>query len=229
MKVGFMAMSESNREPVVLQYPLQGHFRARNSPARRVPSHGTDLMGSTYAIDFIPVDAHGQVARRNWHALVGTEPAQDFHGFGAAVLAPCSGIIVVTHDGEEDHEARRSQLALVSYMMGQARRLREGAGSIAGNHVAISIEKGGPFVLIAHLRKDSLRVRTGDQVIAGQLMGECGNSGNSTQPHAHLQVTDSTDWPAARGLPIAFETSTGIELPAESHIVWVPPTIPKAR
>ena len=55
--------------PVLLRYPLEGSFRARNSPARRVPSHGTDLMGTTYAIDLIPVDARGLPAPRTGHGL----------------------------------------------------------------------------------------------------------------------------------------------------------------
>ena len=211
-------------DPVLLHYPLQGSFRARNSPARRVPSHGTDLMGTTYAIDLVPVDAGGRPAPRTWRSMVATEPAEDFIGFGAPVLAPAAGVVVIAHDGEEDHAARRSQLALLPYMAGQAQRLRHGPGAVAGNHVVIALGAGGPFVLVAHLRRSSLRVDVGTRVRVGQPIGECGNSGNSTQPHVHVQVTDSTEWPSARGLPIAFWTAEGVELPAESQLVVVPRT-----
>lgn len=215
-------------DPVLLHYPLQGRFRARNSPARRVPSHGTDLMGTTYAIDLVPVDAGGRPAPRTWRSLVAAEPAEGFVGFGVPVLAPAAGVVVVAHDGEEDHAARRSQLALVPYLAGQAERLRQGPGALAGNHVVIDLGDGGPFVLVAHLRRASLRVGAGTRVRSGQRIGECGNSGNSTQPHVHVQVTDTTDWPSARGLPIAFRTRGGIELPAESQLVVVPGTGPGA-
>ncbi|WP_434993333.1 M23 family metallopeptidase [Arthrobacter sp. Ld5] len=208
--------------PVLLRYPLEGRFRARNSPARRVPSHGTDLMGTTYAIDLVPVDAGGRSAPRSWRSLVATEPAERFVGFGAPVLAPAGGVVVVAHDGEEDHAARRSQLALLPYMAGQAQRLRHGPGAVAGNHVVIALGADGPFVLVAHLRRSSLRVGVGSPVREGRPVGECGNSGNSTQPHVHVQVTDSTDWPTARGLPIAFRTPRGVELPGESQLVVVP-------
>ncbi|WP_104181346.1 M23 family metallopeptidase [Arthrobacter sp. B0490] len=211
--------SPAGREPVVLEYPLRGHFRARNSPARRVPSHGTHLMGTTYAIDLVPVDARGRVAARSWRTLLATEQPGDFLGFGAPVLAPSAGTVVIAHDGEDDHEARRSQVALLAYLAGQARRVRDGPAAIAGNHVVIAIGTSGPFVLVAHLRRDSLRVRVGDRVVAGRPLAECGNSGNSTQPHVHLQVTDSIEWNSARGLPLAFRTSTGTELPAESQIL----------
>lgn len=209
------------RAPVVLQYPLRGSFRARNSPARRVPSHGTHLMGTTYAIDLVPVDVHGRVAARGWRALLATEPPEAFVGFGAPVLAPAAGTVVIAHDGEEDHAARRSQPALLAYTAGQSRRIHDGPAAIAGNHVVVALERGGPFVLVAHLRRGSLRVRVGDRILAGESLAECGNSGNSTQPHVHLQVTDSTDWGAARGLPLAFRTATGTEVPRESQIIRV--------
>lgn len=212
-------------EPVVLGWPLEGRFMARNSPARRVPSHGTHLMGTTYAIDLVPVDARGRSAPSSWRALVAPEPPRRFVGFGAPVLAPCTGRVVVALDGEQDHAARRSPLVLVPYMLGQARRLRGGARAVAGNHVVIDMGSGGPFVLLAHLRQGSVRVRPGDRVHDGDLLAECGNSGNSTEPHVHVQVTDSTRWAVARGLPLAFRGAHGAVLPGESEAVTGrPPT-----
>lgn len=191
-------------ETLVLDFPFRGRWLARNSPARRVPSHGTHRFGVTYAIDFIAVDEHGLSAPRTWRTLVSVEPPEVFHGFGAPVLAPVAGTVVLSHDGEPDHEARRSQVALVPYALGQASRIRGGAPAIAGNHVVLAVGEGGPFVLLAHLREGSVRVRAGDRVASGAQLGECGNSGNSTQPHVHVQVTDTTDWPVARGLPMLF-------------------------
>lgn len=128
-------------------------------------------------------------------------------GFGAPILAPASGIVVAVIDGELDHEARRSQLALIPYALSQARRVRKGVRAIAGNHVVIAMDSAGPFVLIAPLQRGSVSVAVGSVVKVGEAIGSCGNSGNSTQPHVHVhvQVTDSTTWPAARGRPISFE------------------------
>ena len=173
-------------EPLLLAHPLRWPARARNSPARRVPSHGTHLMGTTYAIDLVPVDEAGRSAPWHWRALVSTEPPERFVGFGAPVLAPCTGRVVVAHDGEPDHEARRSQLALAPWWLAQGRRVRGGAAAIAGDHVVIALAAGGPFVLVAHLRRSLVTVGVGDRVRAGAVIGACGNSGNSTQPHVHL-------------------------------------------
>jgi len=88
----------------------------------------------------------------------------------------------------------RKRLTLVAYLLGRATRVREGPAAIAGNHV-------------------------GDVVTSASAIAECGNSGNSTQPHEHLQATDSTEWERARGLPIAFTGAHGPALPQESEIV----------
>ena len=49
-----------------------------------------------------------------------------------------------------------------------------------------------------------MRVRPGDEVTVGQELAACGNSGNTTQPHVHVQVMDSPELRTGRGLPVAF-------------------------
>jgi murein DD-endopeptidase MepM/ murein hydrolase activator NlpD len=181
----------------------------------------------TYAVDFIAVDERGRSAPRTWRTLLSVEPPEAFRGFGQPILSPAAGTVVVAHDGEPDHVARRSQFALLSYALGQARRVRSGIAAIAGNHVAIALGPSGPFVAVVHLRRGSVRVEPGDVLASGDQVGECGNSGNSTQPHVHVQVTDSVHWPTARGLPMVFRRYDGagpnaVEppwMPGESEIV----------
>jgi murein DD-endopeptidase MepM/ murein hydrolase activator NlpD len=70
--------------------------------------------------------------------------------------------------------------------------------------VTIALHGGGAFVALAHLRVGSLHVAVGEAVTTGQPIADCGNSGNSTQPHVHLQVMDHRDWTVARGIPMSF-------------------------
>jgi hypothetical protein len=190
---------------IVISLPFAGRWLARNSPARRVPSHGVDVLGERYAIDFIGVDHRRRTAeRRDWRTLIATEPAERFFAFGRPILAPADGIVVGVHDGEIDHVGRRSQLALVPYALGQLGRLRQGVGAIAGNHLIIGLRDSGAFVALVHLRAGSLRVAVGAEVTTGQPVADCGNSGNSTQPHVHVQIMDSPDLSVARGVPMAF-------------------------
>ncbi|MFI6344816.1 M23 family metallopeptidase [Streptomyces sp. NPDC050560] len=186
-------------------WPFSGRWRVQNSPARRVPSHGTRLMGSSYAIDFIAVDEqHRTAGSRSWRTFLASEPPELFYAFGKPVHSPVDGTVVAAHDAEEDHEARRSQLALIPYTLGQGARLREGVHAIAGNHVIIKLPGSGHCVALAHFKSGSVRVSPGDKVVTGQHIADCGNSGNSTQPHVHIQAMDSSDISHARGLPMLF-------------------------
>lgn len=190
---------------VTLTLPFLQRSRVGNSPAQRIPSHGADLFGQRYAIDFVGVDEQHRAAQaRDWRTFLATEPPERFFAYGRPILAPASGVVVRMHDGERDHAARRSQLALLPYALGQASRLRRGVEAVAGNYVVIADRDSGAFVALAHLRAGSLLVRVGDDVTSGRQVAECGNSGNSTQPHLHLQVMDGPDPATARGVPLAF-------------------------
>jgi murein DD-endopeptidase MepM/ murein hydrolase activator NlpD len=217
---------------VVLALPFTHRWKVRNSPARRVPSHGVDVLGQRYAIDFVGVDQRHRTAPvRDWRTVLATEPPERFFAYGRPILAPADGVVVEAHDGEVDHAARRSQLALVPYAAGQASRLRRGAAALAGNHLIIAHRESGAFVALVHLRLGSLRVGAGDEVAVGQQLAECGNSGNSTQPHVHVQVMDSADLSVARGVPMAFRDfrewpggrrrfhDRGAGIPAEGAVV----------
>lgn len=202
---GALPPRSSGGQEIELSLPFAGLWLAGNSPARRVPSHGTDRFGTRYAIDFIGVDdRHRTAGTRDWRTFLATEPPERFFAFGQTILAPRSGTVADVHDAELDHEGRRAQLALVPYALGQAGRVRQGVGAIAGNYVTIALPEGGSFVFLAHLQAGSIRVSVGQEVAEGQHIANCGNSGNSTQPHLHMQVMDSADPSVARGVPMAF-------------------------
>jgi murein DD-endopeptidase MepM/ murein hydrolase activator NlpD len=192
--------------PLVLDLPGEGLWQARNSPTRRVPSHGTSRFGTAYAIDLVPVDERNRSAPTTWRTAFATEPSAAFVGFGRPLVAPISGTVIVTHDGEVDHDAKRSPVAYLGFALGQARRIRGGIAAVAGNHVVIEVEPGGPYVLIAHLQHGSRCVSAGQRVEVGDPIGACGNSGNSTQPHVHLQAVHSLDWDDTQAVPIVFRS-----------------------
>ena len=192
--------------PLELDLPGAGPWQARNSPARRVPSNGTTRFGTSYAIDLVPVDERHQSAKPSWRTLLATEPVSSFVGFGRPVTAPIAGTVVATHDDETDHDAFRSPVAYLFFALGQASRVRAGLAAVATNRVVIEVAPGGPYVLVAHLQHGSLCVSEGQQIEDGDPVGACGNTGNSTQPHVHLQAVDSLNWDSARAVPIVFRS-----------------------
>ena len=191
---------------VIGRLPFEGWWLSEVSPTRRVPSHGTDLFGTTYALDFLAVDDDGRTApARSLRTVFATEPPELFHVFGRPLYSPVAGTVVSVHDGEPDHEARRSVLTLIPYGLSQPQRIRQGLAAILGNHVIIQVAEGPHYVGLVHLQRGSVQVSPGDRVGVGDQIGRCGNSGNSTQLHLHIQAMDSPDPYAAKGVPLRFE------------------------
>ncbi len=185
---------------VELTYPFAGRWLTQNSPADRVPSHGTTLFATSYAIDFVPVDEAGRTAPISLGTLLRPEPPERFPGFGRSILAPVAGVVVGVHQRSPDHRAFRG-LPSVGYALTQGRRVAGGWEALAGNHVMIATE-AGPVVALCHLQRASVRVELGQRVQAGEQVGRCGNSGNSTEPHVHLQAIDRVDVARATAVPI---------------------------
>ena len=71
---------------------------------------------------------------------------------------------------------------------------------------------GGKFAFYAHIQPGTLRVKTGDRVTRGQVLGLVGNSGNSTEPHLHFHISDSPLPLESEGLPYAIAGMTGMPL-----------------
>ncbi|MDM8077036.1 M23 family metallopeptidase [Actinomyces viscosus] len=138
-------------------------------------------------------------------ALFTPEPPELFYTFGRPLYSPVAGTVVSVHDGEPDHVARRSVLTRIPYGLSQPQRIRQGLPAIPGNHIIIQIAEGPHCVGLVHLQRGSVQVSPGDRVNAGDQIGRCGNSGNSTQPHLHIQAMDSPDLRAAKGVPLRFE------------------------
>ena len=191
---------------VIGKLPFDGQWLTERSPTHRVPSHGTHLFATTYALDFVAVDDVGRTApARSLRALFAPEPPELFRAFGLPLYSPVTGTVVSVHDGEPDHEARRPALTLLPYGLSQPQRIRQGLTAIPGNHVIIQVAEGPHCVGLVHLQRGSVRHSPGDRVSAGDQIGRCGNSGNSTQPHLHIQAMDSPDLRAAKGVPLRFE------------------------
>jgi hypothetical protein len=203
------------RPPAVeVAVPVEGRWTALNSPANRVPSHGTHAYGQTYAIDIVHEPEAGDRPSFGWAWPVARRNGS-FPGFGAPVLAVADGTVVHASDGMRDHLSRTSLPALF-YLMLLESWIRDvaGAGWVTGNHVILDIGDG-TYAMYAHLMRGSLAVRKGERVRAGQVLAHCGNTGNSTEPHVHFQLMDHPDPDVGRGIPFRWH-GIGVPLNGEA-------------
>jgi hypothetical protein len=124
--------------------------------------------------------------------LSGSDDLAEYGCYGVTVVAPAAGVVAAVHDGEPD-----ATPGVVS----------NNFEAPAGNFVAIRLPSD-TYLLIAHLKPGSLLVQEGDTVAEGQPIGQCGNSGNTSEPHIHIhhQRQNPAELPInfAEGLPLFF-------------------------
>lgn len=201
-------MGELDRA-LVVELPLRGEWTVERTPAHRIPSHGTDLLGLRYSYDFVRTDHrsghHLHPARMlRWYLIGGR--TRDCYGWGQPVHAALGGEVVEAVDGEQErqwiHVVRESWAALKNVVAFNRDPRRLGSTRLAGNHVLT--RTGDVYALYAHLAPGSVAVTPGQRISAGDVIGRVGHTGNSTAPHLHFQLMDAAGSVDAQGIPCAF-------------------------
>ncbi len=198
-------------EPVTVEFPLRGEWEAEHTPAERIPGHGTDQMGQTYAYDFVRIEKD----RKGLKFLRGSMPRYFFlgvtldecHGWSAPIFAPCSGTVVAAKDGWPErrrlHLLRDLAVVLKNAVMFDPQRIND-LRPLLGNHIILKMSEKEVYAFPAHARCGSIRVREGEKVATGQQVAEVGHSGNSTAPHLHFHLMDRANILEAAGVPCRF-------------------------
>jgi hypothetical protein len=122
---------------------------------------------SRFAFDFMKVDEHGRKFKGDG------KRADDYFSFGQEIVAPADGVVTDVITGVADNKP------------GVVNNFAD-----IGNMVMIR-HATGEVSVFAHLKLGSTRVSVGQRVRRGQVLGLCGNSGNSDEPHLHYQLQDS--------------------------------------
>lgn len=208
-RVDRMASLGELDRPIVVNFPLRGQWTVERTPAARIPSHGTDVLGQRYAYDFIRTDdrtgSHVHPAGSPRWFLFGGR-TRDCYGWGQPVHAALGGEVVAAVDGVSErqwlHVGRESWATLGAALRYGASPRSIDTGRLAGNHVVIQTAE--VFALYAHLAPGSVVATRGKSVSVGDVIGRVGHTGNSTAPHLHFQLMDSADALHARGIACAF-------------------------
>lgn len=116
------------------------------------------------ALDFVITDDD-----KNTYQYPGTQP-EHFYCFGKPVLACGDGTVENVVDHIEDNP------------IGQSNTKENWGNTVVIKHTT------GLYSKVSHLKKNAIKVNTGDAVKQGDLLGYCGNSGRSPEPHLHFQL-----------------------------------------
>jgi murein DD-endopeptidase MepM/ murein hydrolase activator NlpD len=198
--------------------PIKSEF-AKNSyifPLRGVSYVGVGASFHTPHRWVIPEEFGLDIAKLGDNGLshkgTGTR-FEDYYAYGADVLAAAGGRVIEAENGQpEDPTAMQqpdeSQEAYFARLQkDQGNRLAKGMTSITGNYVMIDHGQS-EYSLYAHLQSGSVRVKVGDQIRAGDVIGKLGSSGNSTEPHLHFHVCDNANPLLCAGIPVNFSNVT---------------------
>ncbi|MEX3746961.1 MULTISPECIES: M23 family metallopeptidase [Lysinibacillus] len=138
---------------------------------------------------------------------INSDSNENYGIWNKEINAPVSGIVVAVSNDEADITPGTEDFT-----------------SIEGNYVYIKIKETGTYLLLNHLKKDSVTVEVGDTVEPGDVIGRVGNSGSSSEPHLHIhhQRQDPTKviHPVlAEGLPLFFEDIDGDLMPKKGALI----------
>lgn len=200
MVVGFFVRPERTRHAAA----PTGHLDYRTRAALELPFRGEWLVywggrtleqnyhianrGQRFAYDMLVVQGNSS-HRGEGKAL------EDYYCWDQPILAPAAGTVAFVVDGLPD----------------QAIGARDPANP-AGNHVVLDLGHG-EHAFLGHLRRGSVRVRLGEKIAAGEEIGRCGNSGNTSEPHLHFHLQTTPRLGTGDGLPAFFNNYVADDRP----------------
>jgi murein DD-endopeptidase MepM/ murein hydrolase activator NlpD len=112
---------------------------------------------------------------------------EDYYAYGQEVLAAADGTVITAIDGVPDNVPGSLNPT-----------------SAIGNVVILQHE-GSLYSVYGHLQPGEIRVKVGAKVKRGMVLGRCGNSGNSSQPHLHFQLQDGPLLEKSWGVEAVFK------------------------
>jgi hypothetical protein len=167
-----------------------GNGPSNTSAHRRVivALGGVSRAPERFAIDYVQVGADGGTFTGDQNQN------SSYHCYGQSAYAVADGVVSAFKDGIPENKPGDNSRAVTI--------TKE---TIGGNHVILDIG-GGQFAFYAHLQPGKIRVKLGDHVKVGDIIGLVGNSGNSTEPHLHFHISNRNSPLESEGLPYAMES-----------------------
>lgn len=192
-----VASGVAKRPAIKISSPLRGGKWVAASSCCTMNPHrsatlaidGTVHAPERFAIDFVQMNSENRLFSGPLNAL------SSYAYYGVPIHAARSGrVVAVVDDLPEEVPGTSPANPTVQ--------------TAAGNHVVVDMGRGR-YALYAHLKTGSVRVKKGQKVKTGKILGLLGNTGNSDSPHLHFHVMDSPSPLQSNGLPYTFKSFRG--------------------
>ena len=164
-----------------LTLPFKGEWTVVWGGDTKDLNYHVESAAQKNAFDIIVTDDKGKSYKTNG------ETNEDYYAFGKELYAPCEGEVVLVVDGVKDNKPGVLNPVYVP-----------------GNTVIIKTANK-EYLFFAHFKQHSIKVEQGQTVKQGQILGLCGNSGNSSEPHLHFHIQNIEDMNAATGVKCYFD------------------------
>ena len=164
--------------------PFEGEWLVFWGGDTRELNHHHDTPNQRFAFDFVVVDKAGKT-----HKGEGKEN-EDYYAFSQPVLAPADGVVTDVVTGVRDNAPGSMN------------------PGFAGGNAIILMHREHEVSVLCHFQQGSIRVKCGEAVKRGQVLGLCGNSGNSSEPHIHFHVQNTPVFQDGTGLRCVFKKIT---------------------
>lgn len=177
----FVETTTTERNKTKLSLPFKGSWFVVWGGDTKELNYHVQNRAQKNAFDIIQVDSSGKSFRTDG------KTNEDYYAFGKEILAPCDGKVVQVVNGVKDNVPGEMN----TYDVG-------------GNTVIIKTVND-EYLVFCHFKHNSILVKEGQDLRQGEVLGLCGNTGNSSEPHLHFHIQDVENMNKATGIKCYFD------------------------
>lgn len=174
-------LPKPERNKTKLALPFKGEWTVTWGGDTKELNYHVENEAQKNAFDLVITDSTGKSYKTHG------KQNDDYYAFGKELIAPCDAEVVLVVDGIKDNKPGTLNPIY-----------------IPGNTVILKTINN-EYLFFAHFKQNSIQVKQGQNIKQGQLLGLCGNSGNSSEPHLHFHIQNVEDMNIATGIKCYFD------------------------
>ena len=173
-------LSKPERNATKLSLPFKGEWTVVWGGDSKELNHHFENKAQKNAFDILITDSKGNSFKTDG------KTNEDYYAFGKELFAPCDAEVALVVDGVKDN------------VVGEMNTF-----NVGGNTVILKTANN-EYLVFCHFKHQSIKVKEAQKVKQGEILGLCGNSGNSSEPHLHFHIQNAENINLATGIKCYF-------------------------